>query len=313
MIRNTSKFDGCRSFFTSNRLLAPKKVSWIGDQYYQHPVTYDPEGIEREKAYKVEGITRKLPLPTPNIDPERPEEQLQDHFYEHILVHGQTALGYLWKAIKPLGLVSHAKALHSHLFYFYASKPFAFKRLPLVYQQRSPQTWTDKTWLLKLNEHISAADHREFLEEHRERIEEYPLIDPTSDAAVMWYYRVADDCGFPNGIIVGPVSTSELLQLHANKQINNHTRCFSFRTEQMCWMPFRKYEQLADRVGEFQAEPENMRLRPISYAENKKLRIANYVRQLESGNGVPNYIGHLGYELDMEDFDLPPEEGEISK
>ena len=77
--------------------------------------------------------------------------------YEHIIQNGQTTLGYLWKALKPLGIVSDAKALHNRLFYFYSSKAFAFRRLPLIYEQRTPQNWTDRTWILKLNEHISAA------------------------------------------------------------------------------------------------------------------------------------------------------------
>jgi len=296
---------GSRSFFISLRLHAPKGVTWIGDQYYEHPVTYNPTALEAQRAYKIEGITRKLPLPTPNIDPERPDEQLQDHFYEHIIQNGQTTLGYLWKALKPLGIVSDAKALHNRLFYFYSSKAFAFRRLPLIYEQRTPQNWTDRTWILKLNEHISAADHREFLEIHRQRIEDFPLIDPTADATVMWYYRVPDDCGLPNGEIEGPFTTAELLQMHANKHIDNDTRCFSFRTEALCWMPFRKYSQLISRVGEFPAEPDNMKLEPMKYHENKKRRVVEYVRKLEeSKQGIPNYLEHLGYEVDPHDLGI---------
>jgi hypothetical protein len=66
------------------------------------------------------------------------------------------------------------------------------------------------------------------LGEHKETISQNPLIQPSQDATVMWYYRVADDCGFDNTEMRGPVTTTDLLQLHANGIIHNDTRCFSF-------------------------------------------------------------------------------------
>lgn len=289
-------------------LAAARQESWIGSQYYKHKVTYSKADEIKGKEYKFEGITRKLPIPTPNVDPERPEDQLKDHIYDVILKNGQTTDGYLWKHIKPLGIITKAKELHQYMYHLYSHRHFAFKRSPLVYQRRNADTWMDKAWLLRLNEHISREDHEEFMKEHKQRILDYPLIKPNADATIMWYYRVKDDCGFDHGQMRGPVTTTELLQLHSNGEITNDTRCFSFKTNAICWMPFYKYFQLRTRVGEFESDlsvTEKNNQPEISYDEQQEKNIINYLRNVKAERGsIPNYLEHLGYTPVLKELDL---------
>jgi len=285
--------------------LRARKITWVGDQYYQHHCVWDPVKFQQEKDYKQEGIIRKMPLPTPNVDMERPDDQFRDHVYDYALRNGTVTMGWLWKYLKPLGLVPHPKELHNRLHYYYHSRMWGFKRAPLVYTRRNPNTWTDRTWILKINEHITKTDHQEFVELLKARLEENPLIDPTVDATVMWYYRTEDDCGFPHGKINGPVQTSTLLQLHSNNHITDQTRLFSFRTEQLCWMPFYKYQQLRSRAGEFEPQEDEMKEESPGYMLEKRHRVQEYVLQMhESEKGLPNYLQHLGYEPNIEDMEL---------
>eukprot|EP00494_Astrolonche_serrata_P002291 UN02297 len=87
-----------------------------------------------------------MALPTPNVDPERPDEQLRDHIYDFIIKNGPNHTGWLWKFLKPLGLVSHPKDLHGRLFKFYGNRKWGFKRDPLSYVRRNPDTWEDRKY-----------------------------------------------------------------------------------------------------------------------------------------------------------------------
>jgi len=287
-----------------------RSVAWIGDQFYEHPQTYVKQKETEFKLGMREKNLRKAEIPTPNIDPEREDTQLKDHIFDYILKNGPTTTGHLWRHLKPLGLLPSAKGLHGRLFYFYGSKFYAFKRSPLVYVRRNPDTWQDRQWLLRLNDHLLPRDHKDNLELHQKTILEHPLSDPTYDSVVMWYYRMRDDCGAPHQRIEGPVTTQDLLQLHANGKINSKTRCFSFRSTEICWLPFDRYEQLKSRIGEFEADFKN-HPRPKKIVPKGKWgqhKINEYIRNLyESPEGIPNYLEHLGYTPLPEHFGIKTE------